>query len=187
MSLSPGMDEAKGADERLTALPPMEPVDFDRPAPSSFSASSINLKGEWELDTQALIRGAEDIVTKVLYADDDALLNPCTFRMWFIGIGLGIFGALMETIYFFRPVTLDVSNIFLALCAYMIGIFMENAIPRMGAIGRWLNPHSFNAKEQAAIVVVASSASQVALAIGIYRARRCHIRREQYANNDKNI
>lgn len=78
----------------------------------------------------------------------------------------------METIYFFRPVTLDVSNIFLALCAYLMGTFMEMVIPRKGLIGRWLNPHPFNSKEHAAVVVVASSAAQVALAVEVIAVQR---------------
>lgn len=41
------------------------------------------------------------------------------------GIGLGIFGAIMETIYFFCPVTLDVSNVFLALVGYILGTFFK--------------------------------------------------------------
>ncbi|KAF2193594.1 OPT superfamily oligopeptide transporter [Zopfia rhizophila CBS 207.26] len=146
--------------------------DSDRSTLWSLSDGSVHPKAEWEPDRKAPIKGAEDIVTKVLHAEDDPSLNPCTFRMWFIGIGLGIFRAIMETIYFFRPVTLDVSNIFLALCAYMIGIFMEKAIPKKGVIGRWLNPHPFNSKEHAAIVVVASSASQVALAVEVIAVQR---------------
>ncbi|KAH8686156.1 OPT oligopeptide transporter protein-domain-containing protein [Tricladium varicosporioides] len=95
-----------------------------------------------------------------------------TFRMWFIGIGLGIFGAIMETIYFFRPVTLDVSNIFLALLSYIFGIFLEWAIPKSGFIGRWFNPHPFNMKEHAAMVVIASSSAQTALAVEVIAVQR---------------
>ncbi|EXM15621.1 hypothetical protein FOTG_16062 [Fusarium oxysporum f. sp. vasinfectum 25433] len=118
------------------------------------------------------IESVEDFVTKVLHADDDPSLNPWTFRMWFIGIGLGIFGAIMETIYFFRPVTLDVSNVFLALVGYILGTFFEWAIPKQGFLGRWLNPHPFNMKEHAAIVVLASSAAQAALAVEVIAVQR---------------
>ena len=31
------------------------------------------------------VESLDDIVTKVLHADDDPSLNPWTFRMWFIG------------------------------------------------------------------------------------------------------
>ncbi|KAM5353427.1 hypothetical protein ACJ41O_000077 [Fusarium nematophilum] len=89
-----------------------------------------------------------------------------------VGIGLGIFGAIMETIYFFRPVTLDVSNIFLALLSYILGTFLEWAIPKRGVIGRWLNPHPFNMKEHAAMVVIASSGAQTALAVEVIAVQR---------------
>ncbi|KAI0529874.1 OPT oligopeptide transporter protein-domain-containing protein [Xylaria digitata] len=118
------------------------------------------------------IDSIDDIVTKVLHVDDDPSLNPWTFRMWFIGIGLGIFGAIMETISFFRPVTLDVSNIFLALLSYIFGIFLEWAIPKSGFIGRWFNPHPFNMKEHAAMVVIASSSAQTALAVEVIAVQR---------------
>ncbi|ATY65437.1 oligopeptide transporter [Cordyceps militaris] len=88
------------------------------------------------------------------------------------GIGLGIFGAIMETIYFFRPVTLDVSNIFLALAGYILGKLFEWVIPRKGFLGRWLNPHPFNLKEHAAIVVLASSAAQAAMAVEVIAVQR---------------
>ncbi|EEU35815.1 uncharacterized protein NECHADRAFT_34981 [Fusarium vanettenii 77-13-4] len=118
------------------------------------------------------IEDEKDLVTKVIHADDDPSLNPWTFRMWFIGIGLGIFGAIMETIYFFRPVTLDVSNIFLALLSYIFGTFLEWVIPKTGFIGRWFNPHPFNMKEHAAMVVIASSGAQTALAVEVIAVQR---------------
>lgn len=36
---------------------------------------------------------ARDLVTEVLSLSDDPSINPWTFRMWFIGIGLSIFAA----------------------------------------------------------------------------------------------
>jgi hypothetical protein len=38
------------------------------------------------------IRNPRDLVTEVLSLEDDPTLNPWTFRMWFIGIGISIFG-----------------------------------------------------------------------------------------------
>jgi hypothetical protein len=78
----------------------------------------------------------------------------------------------METIYFFRPVTLDVSNIFLALLSYIFGNFLEWAIPKTGFFGRWFNPHPFNMKEHAAMVVIASSAAQTAMAVEVIAVQR---------------
>ncbi|KAH7231979.1 OPT oligopeptide transporter protein-domain-containing protein [Fusarium solani] len=119
-----------------------------------------------------VIESEKDLVTKVIHADDDPLLNPWTFRMWFIGTGLDIFGAIMETIYFFRPVTLDVSNIFLALLSYIFGTFLEWALPKTCFVGRWFNPHPVNMKEHAAMVVIASSGAQTALAVEVIAVQR---------------
>ncbi|KAL1628600.1 hypothetical protein SLS56_005832 [Neofusicoccum ribis] len=119
-------------------------------------------------------RNSEDIVTTVLHAEDDPSLNALTFRTWFIGIGLGIFGAIVDTMYHFRPLTLDISKVFLALAAYVISTFMERSIPRGGFIGRWLNPHPFNSKEHAAIIIMASASTQVALAVQVIAVQRLY-------------
>jgi OPT family oligopeptide transporter len=78
----------------------------------------------------------------------------------------------METIYFFRPVTLDVSNIFLALLSYIFGTFLKWALPKTCFVGRWFNPHPFNMKEHAAMVVIASSGAQTALAVEVIAVQR---------------
>jgi hypothetical protein len=36
-----------------------------------------------------------EIVAEVLRAEDDPTINPWTFRMWFIGIGLSVFASTM--------------------------------------------------------------------------------------------
>jgi hypothetical protein len=34
---------------------------------------------------------ARDLVTEILRVEDDPTVNPWTFRMWFIGIGMSVF------------------------------------------------------------------------------------------------
>ena len=70
----------------------------------------------------------------------------------------------MQEIYYFKPQTIFVSVIFLTVIAYVFGEAMAHVIPRWGLLGRFLNPHPFNAKEHVAIVIMASAASQCALA-----------------------
>lgn len=76
--------------------------------------------------------------------------------------------------YYFRPLSLDVPTIFIALAAYVFGNFMDKTIPRYGFIARWLNPHPFNAKEHAAIIILASSSAQVAFAVKVIAAQRLY-------------
>lgn len=76
--------------------------------------------------------------------------------------------------HYFRPLSLDVPTIFIALAAYVFGNFMDKTIPRYGFIARWLNPHPFNAKEHAAIIILASSSAQVALAVKVVAAQRLY-------------
>jgi OPT oligopeptide transporter protein len=81
-----------------------------------------------------------------------------------VGIGLSIFGSVLQEIFYFKPQTIFVSQVFVTILAYIIGEFMAFAIPRCGKIGRFLNPGPFNEKEHAAITLMASAASVSALA-----------------------
>jgi hypothetical protein len=92
---------------------------------------------EWNAPAET----AQDLVTEVIHAVDDPSLNPWTFRMWFLGIGLSAFGGVLSTIYYFKPQTLGVSTIFLGCISYILGELMSHLIPRVGIIGRFLNPH----------------------------------------------
>ena len=117
-----------------------------------------------EPDEGRVVHNAADIVTQVLSLEDDPSLNPWTFRMWFLGLGLSVFGATLQEIFYFKPQVIYVSLVFLTVIAYAIGEFMAAVIPRRGFLGRWLNPHPFNLKEHAAITLMASAATQSALA-----------------------
>ncbi|KAL1627518.1 hypothetical protein SLS56_006342 [Neofusicoccum ribis] len=110
-----------------------------------------------------VIEDAKDLVTTVIHVEDDESLNPWTFRMFFLGIGLSIFGSVLQEIFYFKPQTIYVSNVFLAVIAYVLGEFMSVAIPQKGVVGRFLNPGSFNLKEHAAVCIMASAAAQSAL------------------------
>ncbi|KAK5108447.1 hypothetical protein LTR62_008334 [Meristemomyces frigidus] len=111
------------------------------------------------------VETAADLVTKIIHADeDDPDMPVLTFRTFFLGLGLSCFGSVLQEIFYFKPQTIFVSLIFLTVWAYILGDFMAFAIPRKGAIGRFLNPHPFNSKEHAAITIMASAAAQSALA-----------------------
>jgi hypothetical protein len=79
------------------------------------------------------------------------------------GIGLSAFGAVLQELFYFKPQVIYVSVMFLTVLSYAIGEFMALAIPRWGAVGRFLNPGPFNKKEHAAAVLMASAASVSAL------------------------
>ena len=53
-----------------------------------------------------------------------------------------------------------------------MGEILSFAIPRKGWIGRWLNPHPFNAKEHIAIVIMANSASITSQGIEVLAVER---------------
>ena len=77
------------------------------------------------------------------------------------GIGLSIFGSVLQEIFYFKPQVIYVSVVFLTVIAYVLGEAMAIAIPRVGIL-RYLNPHPFHQKEHAAITIMASAAAQAA-------------------------
>ncbi|TID15601.1 OPT superfamily oligopeptide transporter [Venturia nashicola] len=117
---------------------------------------------------------AKDLATEVIHAEDDPGLNPWTFRVWFLGIGLSTFGGSLATIYYFKPQTVSVSTIFLGVISYVLGEAMSILIPTKGVIGRFLNPHPFNSKEHAAIVVMSAAAANAPLAIEVLAVQRLY-------------
>ena len=91
-----------------------------------------------------------------------------------MGIGLSTFGGTLATIYYFKPQTVFVSVIFLAIISYVMGEAMALIIPRKGWIGKWFNPHPFNKKEHAAIVIMASAAVSTPLATEVLAVQRLY-------------
>ena len=81
---------------------------------------------------------------------------------------------MIAAIYYFKPQTIAVSTVFLAVISYILGEFMAFIIPKHGWIGRWFNPHPFNAKEHIAIIIMANAASTCALGIELLAVERLY-------------
>ncbi|KAH8101853.1 peptide transporter MTD1 [Cristinia sonorae] len=122
-----------------------------------------------------------DIATRLISLEDDPTLPAFTFRMWFLGLGLSCFGAVLGQIFYFRPQTIFVSQLFIQIIAYILGVVLEEVIPGPGnardslkmtdnAFWRFMNPGPFNIKEHVAITIFASTAADSALAISIFAA-----------------
>ncbi|ETW80571.1 oligopeptide transporter [Heterobasidion irregulare TC 32-1] len=126
-----------------------------------------------EKDTDAVpdkvIDKAEDVAVEIISTEDDPSLPVLTFRSVFLGIGLSAFSAVLGTIYTFKPQNATVSQLFSLIIAYVLGTAMHAVIPSHGR-WRYLNPGPFNIKEHTAIVMMASTASNVAVAMEIIAA-----------------
>ncbi|KAF8888442.1 OPT oligopeptide transporter protein-domain-containing protein [Gymnopilus junonius] len=122
-----------------------------------------------------------DYSLRLLSLDDDPTLPIWTFRMWFLSLGLACFGAVLGQIFYFRPQTISVSQLFLQIVSYILGKILEEIIPGPGEnarirtpdsrFWRFMNPGPFNLKEHVAITIMASTASSSALAISIFAAQ----------------
>lgn len=91
-----------------------------------------------------------------------------------LGLGLSIFGGVLQEIFYFKPQVIYVSQVFLTAVAYVLGEALAYIIPRKGRIGRSLNPGPFNHKEHAAVVLMASAATQSALATQALAAQQLY-------------
>ncbi|OCH87078.1 OPT oligopeptide transporter [Obba rivulosa] len=116
-----------------------------------------------------VIQNAEDVAIQVLSTEDNPDLPVFTFRMAFLGVGLSAFGSVLSTIYTFKPQNATVSQLFCLIIAYVFGTAMATIIPSKG-MWRYLNPGPFNIKEHTAIVIMASTASSVAVGMEVIAA-----------------
>ncbi|KAG6862465.1 hypothetical protein C0995_000011 [Termitomyces sp. Mi166 len=131
---------------------------------------SVEFK-ETESDEFRVLENERDIVTRVISVADDPTLNPWTIRAFVIGIGLSAFGGVLAEIYYFKPQTVVVSTMFLAVISYALGMAFSKVIPSRG-IFRYLNPHPFNKKENAFIVIMSSAAATSALGTEVLAVQR---------------
>ncbi|KZV86717.1 OPT superfamily oligopeptide transporter [Exidia glandulosa HHB12029] len=129
------------------------------------SGSGSEEGGDYKEKGGEVIEDERQLVTHVISIDDDPSLSPWTFRAWVIGLGLSAFGGVLAEIYYFKPQTVLVSTMFLAIIGYVLGIFMEWVIPqRIGPYNlHFLNPGPFNKKELAFILIMSSAAATSAL------------------------
>ncbi|KAF8206246.1 OPT oligopeptide transporter protein-domain-containing protein [Mycena galopus ATCC 62051] len=153
----------------------------DEKAPPSPLDEKQDLKGDGDIETAhesstaefAVLEDERDIATNVITVADDETLNPWTIRALILGLGLSAFGGVLAEIYYFKPQTVLVSTMFLAIIAFILGKAMENLIPTFGLFG-YLNPHPFNKKENAFIVIMASAAANSALATEVLAVQRLY-------------
>jgi hypothetical protein len=120
-----------------------------------------------------------DVATRLISLEDDPTMPAFTFRMFFLGLGLSCFGAVLGQIFvsisfggqafaptlliplfqYFRPQTVYVSQLFLQIIAYILGICLETIIPGPGhpvekfrmndsAFWRFMNPGPFSTLHQ---------------------------------------
>ncbi|KAJ6610636.1 OPT oligopeptide transporter [Mycena sp. CBHHK59/15] len=125
-----------------------------------------------------------DYATRLVSLDDDPTMRVFTFRMWFLALGLSCFAAVLGQIFYFRPQTIYVSQLFIQILAFILGRIAERIIPGPSEYAiirtsdtwfwRFMNHGRFNLKEHVAITIMASTASSSALAISIFAAQELY-------------
>ncbi|PIL27341.1 transporter [Ganoderma sinense ZZ0214-1] len=130
---------------------------------------SFGVSHEEEDVDETIIKNDEDVALEVISTDDDPTLPVLTLRTLFLGIGLSAFTSVLATIYTFKPQNASVSQLFCLIIAYVLGTAMHSMMPTTG-YWHYLNPGPFNIKEHTAIVIMASTASTVAVAMEVIAA-----------------
>ncbi|KAI0925229.1 hypothetical protein AcW2_005905 [Taiwanofungus camphoratus] len=124
---------------------------------------------------EKVLETADDFSRALVSMDDDPTLPIHTFRMWFTGVGLAVFGSVLGMLFQFRPQVITVSALFLQLLAYMLGRGFEFIIPGPGSrlhtgskFWNFLNPGPFNIKEHVAAQILANTAATAAQACFVF-------------------
>ncbi|TFK54408.1 OPT superfamily oligopeptide transporter [Heliocybe sulcata] len=165
-----GLRRTSSSLEEAPRLPDLSPVDEK----GYYTKTDVEYNTEEDSDeSTTVLEDERDIATHVISVEDDATLPVWTFRSFFIGIGLSCFGGVLAEIYYFKPQTVLVSLMFLAIISYVIGLAMESFIPSRGWF-RYLNPGPFNKKENAFIVIMSSAAANSALATEVLAVQRLY-------------
>jgi hypothetical protein len=139
-----------------------------------------------------VLETAADFSVALCSLEDDPSMPIHTFRMWFIGLGLAVFGAVLGMLFQFRPQVIYVSALFLQLIAFMLGKIFEGVIPGPGSrfhnggrLWNFLNPgpfskcacvfrrclcieHLADIKEHVAAQIMANTASSAAVACFVF-------------------
>ncbi|GAA5873783.1 hypothetical protein JCM1840_002073 [Sporobolomyces johnsonii] len=118
------------------------------------------------------IETAEDIATRCMSLEDDPEMVVHTFRMYFLGLGLTCFSAVLGQIFYFRPQTVYVSQLFLQIIAFILGRLWHQVLPgaHRGKFWKFLNPCEFTLKEHVAILIMSSTSASSAEAISVFAA-----------------
>jgi hypothetical protein len=135
--------------------------------------SDVEVVSKGDSDEAGVLDDAREIATNVITVEDDPTLSPWSVRAFVIGIGMSAFGGVLAEIYYFKPQTVLVSTMFIAVISYILGIAWETFLPQRGYF-RYINPGPFNKKENAFIVIMASAAANAALGTEVLAVQRLY-------------
>ncbi|SGY39352.1 BQ5605_C003g02205 [Microbotryum silenes-dioicae] len=150
--------------------------------PSPAKPIAVNVKGGnadvSELEPDSLLPNGkerplettEDIAYRCISLEDDPTMLVMTLRMWVIGLGLTCFAATLAQIFYFRPQTVYVSQLFVQIISYLLGKLWYRVLPKADKSRFWafVNPCDFNIKEHVAIGTSNSTSLHSAGSVGVF-------------------
>jgi len=118
------MDTELSHDSLPTSTNPEELLSDDKASSPEekayYAKTDVESTQELEDSDDLVLADERDVATHVITIEDDPSANPWTFRSFFIGIGLSAFGGVLAEIYYFKPQTVLVSTMFLAIISYVV-------------------------------------------------------------------
>ncbi|KAI0669078.1 OPT oligopeptide transporter [Trametes maxima] len=177
----PELDEKRSVSDDSIEKKGRDDVEVDDDAVMAKEVEEFEerLQNDEATEDEYRVQEAYEVAIKVLSTRDEPDLPSVTFRTFFVGLGFSAFGAVLAQIYYFKPQTLLVSQLFLLVLSYWFGNIMAMVLPSRG-IFRWINPGPFNIKEHVAIIIMSSTAAVSATAIQVISVQ------DLYYNNKLN-
>ncbi|KAL0580004.1 hypothetical protein V5O48_002007 [Marasmius crinis-equi] len=159
-----------------------------RHTPAEDSEKKLEFDSESFLDNhdsykgEPVVTSGADVSKYIVELRDDGD-DALTYRSLFLGTVIAGLGAALDQIYYFKPVQVKVSTVFLLLVTYTIGEFMAKALPRrssvegtkfqaLGPIFHVLNPGPFQMKEHVVATLIASTAAYGSAAVQNFAVQR---------------
>ncbi|KAF7971648.1 hypothetical protein HWV62_20692 [Athelia sp. TMB] len=124
---------------------------------------------------EPVITTGEDVSRYVVHIRDDGD-NPLTFRSLFLGTVFAAMSSALSQIYFFKPINMPISTVFLLLMIYVAGTAWATVVPsksrvegtrfaKLAPFIEFLNPLPFGIKEHIVATVIASTAARGSTAV----------------------
>ncbi|KAK7022840.1 hypothetical protein VNI00_016921 [Paramarasmius palmivorus] len=131
---------------------------------------------------EPIINSGVDVSKFIVDLRDDGD-EAVTFRSLALGTVIAGLGAALSQIYYFKPVVVSVSTVFLLLVTYTLGEALANLLPRrasvqgtklhfLGPVLHFLNPGPFRLKEHVVATIISSTAAYGSVAVNNFAVQR---------------
>ncbi|ESK88505.1 peptide transporter mtd1 [Moniliophthora roreri MCA 2997] len=168
--------------EKVDGLPTLDHEPDNGKNNQDFEKVDSDSEGHETYKGEPIITNGVDVSKFIVDLRDDGD-DAVTIRSLVLGTIIAGLGAALVQIYYFKPVVVSVSTVFLLLVAYTIGEAMANILPRrstvegtrfqfLGPVVHAINPGPFGLKEHVVATLIASTAAYGSAAVNNFAVQR---------------